>query len=102
MKTYIIPLTAEPQSFPITLGAVDYNLTVVWSEVAQVWQLNLDDGAGVRVLSSIPLVASTNLLEQYAYLGIGGELYAETDGSPNVAPTFDNLGDAGKLYFVVP
>lgn len=63
--------------------------------------LNSSDKPGRPIVCGIPLVTGANLLEQYSHLGISGELWVATDADPDAVPTFDNLGQAGRLYFVV-
>jgi len=55
---------------------------------------------GALLIAGIALVTGTDLLGQYAYVGIGGALYVATDGNPDAVPTFDNLGGSCKLYWV--
>lgn len=97
-----IPLIASAQSFSISLNAVLYNLTVVWNTQSQSWTLDLADTNNVPLLQGIPLVTGCDLLEQYAYIGIGGSLYVQSDGDQTAVPTFVDLGSTGHLYFVTP
>lgn len=101
MNVFEIPLTADAQTFTITLGAVEYQLTVVWRDAVDGgWFLNIADAQGVSIIAGIPLVTGCNLLEQYDYLSFGGELRVQTDNDPDTIPTFDNLGTNSHLYFV--
>lgn len=95
-----IPLTPTPQRFSISLGGVTYQLRSVWNPLAQAWVVDIADSSGQPIVSGIPLVCGANLLEQFDYLGIGGELIAQSDNDPNVPPTFNSLGSTGHLYFV--
>lgn len=97
-----IPLTPVPQRFSISLNGVTYQLRSVWNAIAQVWVVDIADSSGQPVVSGIPLVCGANLLEQFDYLAIGGELIAQSDNDPNSPPTFDSLGSTGHLYFVAP
>jgi hypothetical protein len=83
----------------IALGNAEYGVTVLWGTATACWLLHLDDADGVRILSSIPLVCGSDLLEPFTYLNIGGGLYAATDGDTFTPPTYDNLGTLGRLYF---
>ncbi len=98
---YEIPLVANPQNFSIALGGVSYNLNVYWNVAGSVWCLDIADSLNNKILSGIPLVTGTDLLAPYAYLNFGGKLIAQTDQDLTAPPTFDNLGTAGHLYFVV-
>jgi len=99
MSSYEIPLTNEPQTLGVQLGSAEYGLTVLWGTATGCWLLHMDDADGVRILSSIPLVCGSDLLEPFAYMNLGGTLYAATDGDTFTPPTYDNLGSLGRLYF---
>jgi hypothetical protein len=98
---YEIPLTTSPQSLSVSLGGTLYQLVVKWNSISSNWNLDLSDNNGNLILGGIPLVCGLDLLQQFAYLDLGGSLYAQTDHSPNSPPTFTNLGVTGHLYFVV-
>lgn len=99
MAIYEVPLSGEAQSLSIALGSVTYLLSVQWNDINSVWTVHISTASGVRILSNIPLVAGTDLLAPYAYLGFEGTLFATTDGNPLQPPTYDNLGSLGHLYF---
>lgn len=98
---YEIPLTATPQSFSITLGGTQYNVTLKWNVSAGVWVIDLADVDGNPVLCGVPLVTGVDLLEPYGYLNFGGQLFALTDNAPDTPPSFTDLGDTSHLYWVV-
>jgi hypothetical protein len=98
MRAYVIPLTPEPQSFGIVLGGREYRLTVRWFEAPEGgWHLDISepDGAAPLVVG-IPLAAGCDLLEQYAYMEFGGELWIDGELPPNL----ENLGAGVDLVFV--
>lgn len=101
MTPYRMPLLATPQTLSITLAGVVYNLNVYWCRQASAWILDIADSANRPLLNGVPLVTGADLLAQYGYLGFGGQLIAQTDHNALLPPTFDNLGSAGNLYFVV-
>lgn len=78
---YEIPLSAEPQRFSIELANVTYQLVVVWNPSLQCWVLDINDENGVALVLGIPIVTGLDLLRQYAYLGFGGSLVVQTQGS---------------------
>lgn len=101
MTIYEIPTSASPQSFQIALAGVTYKLTLMWRDAPYGgWTLDIADSAGNLILSGVSLVTGADLLAQYAYLGLGGELWVQTDSVPAEVPTFDNLGTDSHLYFV--
>ncbi|MGX6999916.1 phage baseplate plug family protein [Caballeronia sp. KNU42] len=103
MSTYLeIPLSANPQSFKISLVGVTYEMTVVWNTPNASWVLDIADASGNPILSGIPMVTGADLLEQYAYLSFGFQLVCQTDNAPDVVPTFADLGTTGHLYVITP
>lgn len=98
---YEIPLDPRPQRFSIALAGTTYNLTVRYRNADEAgWTLDIADANKAAIVQGIPLVTGANLLAQYGHLGIGGRLWVQTTDDPDAVPTFDNLGDASKLYFV--
>ena len=61
------------------------------------WLLDMADAEGVPLVSGIPLVAGCDLLEPYAYLGLGGALLLSGDEPPSP----DTLGRGVDLLFEV-
>lgn len=102
MTPYEIPLTSKAEQFFITLNGVAYSFLVTWNEVSSCWVLDISLADGTPLLLSVPLVTGTDLLGQYEYLGFGGSLYVQSDADLNRVPQYDELGNAGHLYFVVP
>lgn len=98
---YEIPLSPTPQTFGIAIGGTTYTLTVTWSVVNASWMIEIADASGDPILTGIPMVTGANLLEQFAYLGLGFALVAQTDNAPDVVPTFADLGSTGHLYALV-
>jgi hypothetical protein len=99
---YLIPLLPTPQTLSITLAGVQYNLSVWWNNVSQNWMIDIFDINNNPIVTGIPMVTGVDLLEQFGYLGFGGQLIAQTTNDPDVVPTFADLGSTGNLYFVVP
>lgn len=100
MANYEIPLTPEAQKFSITLAGITYQISVYWGTRTDCWLIDIADNNGTPILRGIPLVANVDLLAPYPYLNLGGQLIAQTDNSPNIPPTYSNLGITGHLYFV--
>jgi hypothetical protein len=99
-QAYEVPLGPEPQKFSVQLAGVPYICRVQWNAVAQCWMLDLADSDDAAIISGIPIVTGIDLLGQYQHLGLGGSLLAQTDYDPDAVPTFENLGTAGRLYFI--
>ena len=64
------------------------------------WVLDILDAANNPLVTGIPLVTGTDLLAQFQYLNFKGKLVVQTLTSPDDVPTFDNLGDTAKLFWV--
>lgn len=94
-----IPLNSTNQTFSITLGGVEYQLTLVWRDIAG-WALDIASSTGNAIISGIPLVTGADLLQQYAHLGFNGALIVASDIDINSVPTENNLGSGGHVYFI--
>lgn len=100
---FVVPfLVGQPQTLGIVLNGIRYVLRVYWNDPAQCWNFDLSDSSKNPILQGIPIVTGVNLLAQYAYLGIGGRLIAQTTNDANAVPTFTNLGAVGNLYYLLP
>jgi predicted Zn-dependent protease with MMP-like domain len=100
MTVQEIPLTSAPQTFQILLGSNYFKLAFQWRDPSPGWVLDIVDSTGNPIVQGIPLVTGVDLLEQFQYLGIGGQLRVQTDTLPDAVPTFANLGVNSHLYFV--
>lgn len=100
MSSYEVPLSANPQLFSISLGGAQYQINLQWNRFSQAWIIDISDSNKNLLVGGIPLVTGCDLLEQYAYLEIGGSLFVQTDNNALEMPTFDNLGVNSHLYFV--
>jgi hypothetical protein len=98
---YLIPLQSTNQQIQVTLAGTLYTLTTRWNEMNQAWNLDIGDADGNPLITGIAVVTGVDLLTPYEYLGIGGQIVAQTTGNTDAVPTFDNLGSLGNLYFVV-
>jgi hypothetical protein len=97
-----IPLVVgTPQRFSITLGQVEYQLTLRYLNIDEGgWIIDIADAIGTPIVQGIPLVTGADLLAQYKHLGFGGRLRVQTLSDPDAVPTFENLGDDGALWWV--
>jgi hypothetical protein len=98
---YEIPLSAEPQQFKIQLAGNDCRVRFYWCRAAACWMLDIADVDEVDIVTGIPVVTGCDLLQQYKHLELGGSIVVQTDYDPDAVPTFDNLGETGRVYFVV-
>lgn len=97
---YEVPLTAEPQRLTVTMGGVEWFLTLSWNIPMQVWVLDFADANQVPVLSGVPVVSGVDILGQFQHLGFGGSLVAQSDASEFLPPDFTNLGSTSHVLFV--
>ena len=93
-------LPATPQKFSISLSGLSRQLRFTWCQAALCWIIDIADENGVPILAGVPIVTGADLLEQFAYLGIGGAMIAQTDHDADAVPTFDDLGLTGHLFFI--
>lgn len=101
--TQEFPLRPEAQVMTIDLASVLYTVRFGWSDTPDGgWFIDLRTYEGVPLIMGLPLTAGENVLQQFDYLGIGGEIRAETDGNVLIEPTYDNLGSNGKILFISP
>lgn len=98
---YEIPLVAAAQKKTITLNGKQYQLTVRYNTAAGAWNMDIRDSKGTAVLTGVPLVTGVDLLAQYGYLHLGGQLVVQTDGGSQKIPSFTDLGKSSHLFFVV-
>jgi len=97
-----IPMVAAPQVMQVALAGVTYSLACRWNKATQAWGMDIADALGNPLVSGIALTTGVDLLEQYAYLGIGGALSCASDFDPSMPPEFGNLGSTAHLYFTPP
>lgn len=98
---YVIPLVAANQQVTVALGLGTYTLTVRFNDQQNpCWVMNIDDDSGNRIISGIPLVTGCDLLEQFEYLDLPGQLTVQTDHDPSAVPTYTDLGVSSFLYYV--
>lgn len=116
---FLIPINSPPQTFVIQLGSINYQMTIQYRNTLTGaaapggWILDLSNQAGNPIIQGVPLITGTNLLEQFDYLGIGGDidilgatidfdggLWVSTNGNPDAVPTYTNLGTQCNLYWV--
>lgn len=100
MAKFLVPTTpSQAQSFKIALGNTTYTFTLTWCWPAECWILSIGDAQGVPIVGSLPLLPGMDMLEQLAYLGLGGALTTEVSNSANTVPGFDTLGATAQLYY---
>lgn len=96
-----VPLLPQAQRLSIFLSGAQYNIVVRWNVFSQCWIADIYDVNDAPLLLNRPLVTGADLLAQFAYLGIGGQMIVQSDGVTNVVPTFESLGITGHLYYRV-
>ncbi len=93
-------LDPRPQRFAISLGGTAYWLRLHYADAPEGgWLLDISDLSDASILHGVPLVTRADLLAQYSYLDLKGELWVATDADPDAVPTFENLGIESRLYF---
>ena len=100
-KVFQIPLTAKAQQIDIALAGTTYTVVCRWNEQIG-WVLDISKtDTKTPLISCLPVVTGCDLLQQFSYCGIGGQVIAFTAGGGDSMPTFQNLGIDSGIYFVV-
>lgn len=94
-----IPLSADNQTFSITLADVTVTMRLLWRDGIG-WVLDLLDNSDAGIILGIPLVTGTDLLEQHSSLGLGFGLMVVCNDSTQEYPTKTDLGINSHLYVV--
>ena len=101
--TYEFPLRPEAQQFRVQLGGADYVVRFGWGDTTEGgWFIDIADADDAPIVRGLALTAGENVLQQFDYLGIAGEIRVQTDGDDLVEPTYANLGSNGKVLFITP
>ena len=99
---YEIPLSGGPQALRVPIGGVNYRFTLKWNRPASCWVLDIADASGTDLVCGVPLVTGIDLLYPFQYLGLGVQLFVQSDFDANQQPTYDSLGKTSRLFLVVP
>ncbi|WP_208951185.1 hypothetical protein [Rahnella sp. ChDrAdgB13] len=94
-----IPLSADNQTFSITLNGNVLTMKLVWRD-AMGWVLDLLNSSDTAIITGIPLVTGVDLLAQYSFLGLGFSLAVGCDEPGVEYPTQTGLGTTSHLYAV--
>jgi|SRR5215472_17519819 len=112
MTPYLIPFQGVPESFSVTVNGVEYGFYTRFNAYSNNWMLWISDTNGNPLLSSIPMVTGTDLLEPYPDLGFDFQLIVQSVGDadndqlptePIVdhTPGWGDLGVTGFVYAVL-
>jgi hypothetical protein len=101
-NAYRIPLIPANQEFDISLANVSYHLRIKWNSFSNAWILYIEDSQQNPIIGGIPMITGCDLLEQYAYLGIGGAMIVQSTNNPDLVPGYATLGSTGNLFFIIP
>lgn len=100
MATYEIGLIPAPQTFTAEISGTVYRFRLRYCNTPMGgWIMDIGDKYDNPLICGIPLVTGANLIDQFAYVGIAGSAFVQTDGAPPVTPTHDNLGTSSHLYW---
>jgi hypothetical protein len=97
----LIPVSNLPNQALTVALSIDstvktLQLTFIWNKAAGYWVMSVADALGNPLLSSIPLVCgyypAANVLQQYAYLGIGSAYVLNSSGTNQDIPDSTTLG----------
>jgi hypothetical protein len=99
---YNIPLSPGAQRFSVDLGDGDYRFRLIYRDADEAgWSMDIDGPRGIAI-HGIPFVVGIDLLWQYRYFGVPGQLFAHrTDDGPEIV-AYEDMGIAVQLVYVVP
>lgn len=90
------------QRFDITLSNIQLTMVNRYNAKIESWVIDILDGVtGQLLIPSMPLVTGIDLLGQYKYLGIPGQLIVSTIGDFGAVPNLENLGKQSNLFYVI-
>jgi hypothetical protein len=99
---YNIPLTLGAQNFAVDLGNGDYRFRLLYRDADEAgWCLDID-GPNEIAIHGIPLLVGVDLLWQYTYFGIPGQLFARRLNDGPEAFSYADMGRNIELLYVVP
>ena len=97
---YELPFTARPQYVNVHLGGLRYRFKLAWNVPANCWILDILSTNGTPIACGLPIVTGSDMLAQFDYLGIGGQMLVTTDQTRgDGVPTYEGLGITGHVYF---
>lgn len=100
MAQYTIPIaTSEPQTFSVTLSAVQYRCTLRWiTGVEGGWLLDIALAESeTPLVAGISLVTGVDLLAQFPEAGVAGMLWLFS--ADELPPGYSDLGTAVQLIY---
>ena len=101
-QLFLIPLTNVQQRFTIEMAGVSYIIVCKWNGEMPAWTIDvLSEVTSLPIIVNLPLVAGSDLLQQFNHVGIPGKLLVYTDGNEFAPPTLANLGQEANLYYLV-
>jgi Domain of unknown function (DUF6983) len=95
-----LPMIASPQIFKATLAGISYRFRTRWNDVSRCWVMDVFDSNEVLMIGGLALVTGADLISQFEYLGIGGQIVVQTDGDKDIVPDYNSLGSTGHVYFL--
>lgn len=98
-----IPLSPQSQVFNIVLSGTTYRLTFKWNTdpFGGGWFMDIANSSSVPLIQGIPLVTGADLLAQFEYVGIAGQLIVQTDHNTDAVPTYVNLGISSHVFYLI-
>lgn len=93
-----IPLTTGAQSFSISLGGTQYQMSLIYrSADGGGWFLDMARGKSDAIYG-IPFVIGEDLLAQHQYKGFG-HLLVQLESGETGRPSYDDMGVGVHLYW---
>ncbi|MBL0320451.1 MAG: hypothetical protein IPP74_14345 [Alphaproteobacteria bacterium] len=65
------------------------------------WVISIaETNTNTPIITGVALVTGVNLLMQFYYTGLTGDIVVYTKGDPGALPTFDSLGNESNVFYV--
>ena len=101
-NVFKIPFSNTPQRFNISLRGRLLTLVNRWNFIDETWRIDVSDAITFEdLILSIPLVTGINLLRQYKFVGLDGQIIVFTKSDIAAPPGYGNLGVDSNVYFLV-
>lgn len=100
----IIPITAIPNrkfssKIPVDGANLVLQFELQYNELASYWTVTISSDNGQALVSSLPVVPAQNILEQYAYIGIGSAYIVRAQTVKEQWPSRYTLGASWYLVW---
>lgn len=99
MSLFSIPLRTGSQRLTVDLGDGDYNFRFLYRKAPETgWSMDIDGPRGIAI-HGVPLLLGTDLLWQFQYFQIPGQLFVRRLNEGSEVLSYDDMGRNIQLLF---